>query len=62
MIKDNKMEEGFKNYERVNFSEEETKRKASELREYVEKRRSLRFFSTKKVDEQIIADIIMTAS
>lgn len=39
-----------------------TSEKAASFREFMDKRRSLRFFSNKSVDKKTIEDIIMTAS
>jgi iodotyrosine deiodinase len=46
----------------LNFSQEETRKRALELREFLDLRRSIRFFSDKSVEKDIIIDIIMTAS
>ncbi len=55
-------EQGFKEYIGPNFSTKETKTRAAELRSYLDQRRSLRFYSDKKVEKSVITDLIMTAS
>ncbi len=49
-------------FEPLNFSQEESLQKAESYRNFMDKRRSVRFFSDKAVDKKIIEDIIMTAS
>jgi iodotyrosine deiodinase len=46
----------------VSPSEEEILQKSDELHEFMEKRRSLRFFSERPVSQQVIANLILTAS
>ena len=54
--------EGFKPYEPREFSVEETKSRAAEFYQYMDKRRSLRSFSNKAVPKDVIEDVIKTAS
>lgn len=52
----------FVPYQALNFSESEMLRRASEFRELMEKRRSIRHFSEKEVPLELIENIIMTAT
>ncbi|MFZ4543293.1 MAG: nitroreductase family protein [Saprospiraceae bacterium] len=52
----------FVPYQALNFSESEMLRRASEFREFMEKRRSIRHFSEKEVPLELIENIIMTAT
>ncbi len=54
--------EGFITYDARNYSEEETRKRAAEFYEYMDKRRSLRVFSGKLVPKEVIENIIKTAS
>jgi nitroreductase len=54
--------ETFIKYESLNYTEEEISMNANHWRKHMEKRRSIRFFSDKYIDRQVIEDIIMTAS
>ena len=53
---------GHKAYRPDLPSESELLSKSAALREQMEQRRSLRFFSSREVPEQVIQDLIMTAS
>ncbi len=53
---------GFIPYNGLRFSEEDTKKRALSYYQYMDLRRSLRFFSDKMVPKEVIRDIIMTAS
>jgi nitroreductase len=54
--------DNFIHYEGVRYDEDETKSRAIEYKAFMEKRRSLRFFSDRPVAKSVIEDIIMTAS
>jgi iodotyrosine deiodinase len=54
--------EGFIPFEPRNFSEEETRNRASQFYAYMDKRRSLRHFSDTAVPKEVIENIIKTAS
>lgn len=54
--------EGFKPYEYHPISSAEVLKKSTDFRAYMDRRRSLRFFSDKAVDQKVIENIIMTAS
>ncbi len=54
--------EAFTPYQGNRYPEDETAKRAADFREYMDKRRSLRFFSDKAVSKSVIEDIIMTAS
>ncbi len=56
------MKRNFIPFKSENFSKEETRKIASENRIFMSNRRSIRHFSTRKVDKSVIEDIIMTAS
>lgn len=49
-------------YNPIDTGERNSSEKATAFREFMDKRRSLRFFSEKSVDKKTIEDIIMTAS
>lgn len=55
-------DKGHKAYRPDLPSESELLSKSAALRELMEQRRSLRFFSSREVPEQVIQDLIMTAS
>lgn len=52
----------FIQYEGFLYSEEETQNRAKDFQAFMEKRRSIRFFSDKAVSKEVIESIIMTAS
>lgn len=52
----------FKRYTPLHFELPEMERRAAEFRSYYEKRRSIRTFSEQTVPQQIIEDLLMTAS
>ena len=52
----------FIEYKPVEFSEEESKSRAKSFFEFMDRRRSIRDFSDKDVPEEIICNIIKTAS
>ncbi|MCU0347145.1 MAG: nitroreductase family protein [Saprospiraceae bacterium] len=49
-------------YQALEFEEAEMRRRSDEFRAYMERRRSLRFFSDRPVPKEIIENIVMTAS
>lgn len=53
---------GFIPFEPRNFSEEETKKRATEFFDYMDKRRSLRHFTDRAVPKEVIENLIRTAS
>lgn len=53
---------GFIPYQRIEYDVTTSLERAKLHREYMERRRSLRFFSDRQVPKQIIEDVIMTAS
>ncbi len=57
-----KSTKGFKRYEGLQFSPEESRQRAIKYHEFIEKRRSVRFFSDRPVSKEIIEHLIMTAS
>ena len=54
--------DGFIPFESVSFSEDETRQRAKEFYQFMDKRRSLRVFSDKAVPKEVIENIIKTAS
>lgn len=52
----------FIQYNGISYSEEETTNRAKDFHAFMEKRRSIRFFSDKTVSKEVIESIIMTAS
>ena len=54
--------EEFIPYEPRDFTEEETRTRSAEFFEFMDKRRSLRFFTDKSVPKEVIENIIKTAS
>lgn len=52
----------FIKYQGASYDEETTLRRSQEYREMMDKRRSLRFFSDKPVDKEVIENLIMTAA
>lgn len=56
------VKEGFKKYTGLEFSKEEQIKRSQEFYELMDKRRSLRFFSDQSIPEEVINNIIMTAS
>lgn len=54
--------EKFIKYNALNYSTEEISEKAKEWKSFMEKRRSVRYFSDKPVSQKVIEDLIMTAS
>lgn len=56
------MSNNFIKYNPIFFTEPETKARAKDFRNYMNSRRSIRFFSNQIVSQQVIEDIIMTAS
>jgi nitroreductase len=56
------MSNNFIKYNPIFFTEPETKARAKDFRDYMNSRRSIRFFSNQSVSQQVIEDIIMTAS
>mgnify|MGYP001061595630 CR=1 FL=1 len=48
-------------YQTINYTEEETIKRSHDYYQYMDKRRTVRTFSTKKVPQQVIDNIIMTA-
>ncbi|MBT8218253.1 MAG: nitroreductase family protein [Bacteroidia bacterium] len=52
----------FIKYEPVRFSEKESEQRAHSFRTFMDKRRSIRYFSDKPVSKQLIEDLIMTGS
>lgn len=56
------VKEGFKKYKGLEFSKEEQIKRSQEFYELMDKRRSLRFFSDQSIPEEVINNIIMTAS
>ena len=57
-----KSEKGFKPYEGLKFSSEESAERAKAYHEFIEKRRSVRFFSERHVSKETLEHIIMSAS
>ncbi len=55
-------DKGFTPYNGQTFSEKESEKRAQAYYEFMDKRRSIRFFSDKPVSKNIIEQIIMTAS
>lgn len=56
------MEPGFISFTPLAFTEEETRRRADEFYHFMDKRRSLRFFSDRPVPREVIETLIRTAS
>ncbi len=56
------MKDGFKPYDAQRFSKEETAKRAKAYYNFIDQRRSLRFFSDKWVEQEVIEHIIMAAS
>lgn len=54
--------EGFIKYDHTDYNDEAMLKRAKDFYHNMDKRRSLRFFSDQKVDQQVIDHIIMTAS
>lgn len=53
---------GFKPYEPLNFSDVEMAQRSEDFFKFMNRRRSLRFFSDKEVPREVIENIIKTAS
>lgn len=62
MSKVNQPKEGFKFYECKNFSEEEQKDRSAQFYHELNGRRSIREFSDKNIPEEVLENIIKTAS
>ena len=56
------MKQSFIPYEGPSFTEEEMQEKTEQLRAYMDRRRSLRFFSNKPLPEGVLEDLIMIGS
>ncbi len=54
--------ENFLPYTAQRLSKEESAKRSVDFREYMNQRRSIRFFSDKEVSEKVIENLIMTAS
>ncbi|MCF8461894.1 MAG: nitroreductase family protein [Flavobacteriales bacterium] len=54
--------DGFIPFEPLNFSEDETRQRAKDFYEFMDRRRSLRVFSDKPVPKEVIKNLIRTAS
>lgn len=52
----------FIQYNGFSYSEEESQKRAKDFHAFMEKRRSIRFFSDKAISKEVIESIIMTAS